>query len=119
MIPKTAPHTLLKIVKPHYLMLFLTRRVMEPSGDIDTPLAPAQRWNAHAVSVQCPFCTKIHTHNFGDGYSSIFCALHCNCHSLLSLLSNRFAYPLSTPEGTLAYKIDKNIGYFVAFRAKA
>jgi hypothetical protein len=107
MIPKTAPHTLLSIAKPHYLMLFLTRRIMELSGNQNTPLAPAQRWNAHTVSVQRPFCAKVHTHDLSDSYSSILCAPHCNYYSSQSLLSYHFMYPLSTQEGTVTYKLTK------------
>ena len=34
------------------------------------PWAPVQRWNAHTVSIRCPFCAKNHTHGFGGSYSN-------------------------------------------------
>lgn len=92
---------------------------MAPSENTTIPLAPVQRWNAHTVSVQCPFCTKIHTHGFGGSYTSILRAPHCNYDSSLSFPSYRFAYPFSTHKGILAYEIDKSTGFFVALGAKA
>ena len=91
---------------------------MAPSEDISIPLAPVQRWNAHTVSVQCPFCTKIHTHGFSGSYTSIRRAPHCDSISSLSFPSYRFAYPFSTHESTVAYEIDKSTGFFVTLRAK-
>jgi hypothetical protein len=92
---------------------------MTPSGNSTIALAPVQRWNAHTVSIRCPFCTKIHTHGFGDSYDSIFRAPHCSHNSSLSFPSYRFAYPFSTCEGSVAYEIDKTNGYFVAFGANS
>jgi hypothetical protein len=92
---------------------------MAPSGDRAIPLALVQRWNAHTVSVQCPFCTKIHTHGFGGSYRSTFRVPHCGCSASLSLPPYRFEYPFSTGEGTVAYEIDKPVGCFVALGARA
>ena len=69
--------------------------------------------------MQCPFCTRIHTRGFGGSYSSIVRAPHCNHKSSPSFPSYCFAYSFSKRECTVAYGIDKPVGYFVALGAKA
>lgn len=91
---------------------------MSSTGKTNIPSAPVQCWNAQTVSVQCPFCTKIHTHDWGT-YSCIMRAPHCSHRSALSYPSYRFVYPFSTHEGTVAYEIDKSAGCYVALGAKA
>ncbi|KAL5115422.1 hypothetical protein ACEQ8H_006642 [Pleosporales sp. CAS-2024a] len=91
---------------------------MAPYRNSTIALAPVQHWNAHRVTVQCPFCTKIHSHSFGGSYDSVFRASHCDYHPSLPFSSYRFEYPFSTSEGSVAYEIDKTNGYFVAFGAK-
>lgn len=107
-VPSTTNATILRTVNS--MALFKDRTI---------PWAPVQRWNACTVSVQCPFCTKIHTHGFGDSYDSIIRAAHCDHGSSLSFPSYRFAYPFSTREGTVAYEIEKSVGCFVALGTKA
>jgi hypothetical protein len=85
--------------------------------DRTAPGPPVQHWNAHTVSVRCPFCTNNHTHGFGGSYRSILRAPHCNYNSSISFLSYRFAYPFLECEGTVAYELDKSVGYFVALGA--
>lgn len=92
---------------------------MASSRDKVLPLAQVQRWNAKFVSVQCPFCTKIHTHGFGGSYRSDHRAPHCNYKTNPYFPPYRFAYPFSVREGTVAYEIDKSAGCFVALGAKA
>jgi hypothetical protein len=92
---------------------------MAPCENTNIPLALVQRWYAHTVYVQCPFCTKIHTHGFGGSYTSISRAPHCNYDTSVSLPSYRFAYPFSVEESTVAYEIDKSAGFFVALSVKA
>ncbi|KAL8918576.1 MAG: hypothetical protein Q9172_005366 [Xanthocarpia lactea] len=91
---------------------------MAPSENVTIPLAPVQRWNAGTVYLQCPFCSKIHTHGFGASYTTISRVAHCNHSSDLSFPSYRFAYPFSGQDGTTAYEIDKVTGFFVALGAK-
>lgn len=92
---------------------------MPSTGNSNIPSAPVQRWNAQTVWVQCPFCTKIHTHGFGGSYGCIMRAPHCNHNSALSYPSYRFEYPFSTLRGTVAYEIDTSAGCYVALGAKA
>jgi hypothetical protein len=92
---------------------------MATSRNSKIPLARVQRWNAQIVYVQCPFCTKIHTHGFGDGYSRSTRAAHCNYHPSLSFPPYRFDYPFSKREGVVGYEIDKSNGFYVALGAKA
>src|SRR5690242_20517611 len=91
---------------------------MSSTGNRNIPSAPVQRWNAQTVSVQCPFCTNIHTHGWST-YSCIMRAPHCDNHPATSYPSYRFVYPFSTHEGTVAYEIDKSAGCYVALGAKA
>lgn len=113
------PHPALLNNPASRLYIFPAHQIMASSTNRTVVLAPVQRWNASTVSIQCPFCTKIHTHGFGSGYDSVFRAPHCNHHLSPSFPSYRFAYPFSTCEGSVAYEIDKTNGYFVAFGAKA
>ena len=113
--PALAP--LNKLASPLYT--FFTRQIMATSGSRNVAAAPVQRWNFCGVSIQCPLCTKIHTHGFGGGYDSVFGAPHCDHDLSPSLPSYRFAYPFSTREGSVAYEIDKTNGYFVASGVKA
>jgi hypothetical protein len=69
--------------------------------------------------VQCPYCTKIHCHGFGQSYSCISRLPHCGHEQATRYPSYHFSYPFSTTEGTVAYEIDKYAGFYVAFEAKA
>ena len=91
---------------------------MATAEDVTISLAPVQRWNAHTVYLQCPFCSKTHTHGFGGSYTSSVRVAHCEHSSYLSHPSYRFAYSFSEDAGTTAYEIDKSVGFFVALGAK-
>jgi hypothetical protein len=84
----------------------------------EIPWASVQRWNANTVSVDCPFCQKIHTHGFGGSYTNTVRASHCRSSSSLSYPSYRFHYPFSTSNKSVSYEIDKTQGYYVATAAK-
>jgi hypothetical protein len=92
---------------------------MAQAGNTATIVAPVQRWNAQSVYVRCPYCTKIHTHGFGDSYKSVNRASHCYTSPDLSFPSYSFAYPFPIRDGTTTYEIDKSAGVFIALGSDA
>jgi hypothetical protein len=87
---------------------------------------PVFRWLQFSVGTPklslCDVLTarrSIHTVSVAVTAVSSPSPLHCNHNFSSSFPSYRLAYPFSSLESTVAYKIDKCIGSFVALGAKA
>ena len=79
--------------------------------------AKVQWWDARIVHVRCPFCTKIHKHNFGESYDNVDRVAHCDSNCQLPYSSYQLKYPFSQVFETTSYEIDKERKKYVAIDA--
>jgi len=82
-----------------------------------TFVAKVHWWDSWTVHVQCPFCTKIHRHGFGESYDSVHRVAYCDSSPQLSHPSYQFKYQFSQVLETTAYEIDKANKRYVALDA--
>ena len=83
-----------------------------------TIFADVQWWDWTAVTIKCPFCSKLHTHGLGFSYETTRRAPHCGFGNETSSLEYTFRYPFSKSSNTTAYEIDKVNKRYVALEAK-